>query len=310
MRSTSSLINQNILYPLLLYRFILVKLYSIVSSIVRKVNQKEKILMFDYHIHSNFSADCSTPMEKTIESAINKGLKEICFTEHVDFDYPDPTILFELDLNQYEKKLKEMKQKYGKSISIKKGVEIGVEPHLLSRYEELIAANRFDFIICSMHTSEQKDLHSGSFFAGKTVEEAYQIYYEELLDCITHFQDYNVLGHIDLVKRYTEQKSKLDFHDLLEQIFKRIIADGKGIELNTSGFRYGLNSGMPSTDILKLYKECGGEIITLGSDSHMETTVAYGFRDALELLQSIGFSNIATYSDQKPTFHAIEEMFQ
>ncbi|WP_042220461.1 histidinol-phosphatase HisJ family protein [Oceanobacillus manasiensis] len=264
--------------------------------------------MFDYHMHSNFSADCSTPMEKTIETAIERGLTEICFTEHVDFDYPDPSISFDLDLERYERKIMEMKQQYGGAISIKKGVEIGVEPHLLARYKKLIDTNRFDFIICSMHTSERKDLHSGSFFAGKTVEEAYQIYYEELLYCVTHFKDYNVLGHVDLVKRYTKQKSKLDFHDLLQQIFKQVIADGRGIELNTSGFRYGLNSGMPSTDILKLYKDCGGEILTLGSDSHVERTVGYGFKEALELLQSIGFSYITTFSERKPSFHPITQL--
>lgn len=259
-------------------------------------------------MHSDFSADCSTPMEETIESAIDKGVRGICFTEHVDFDYPDPSISFELDVENYEKKLQQMKKHYGEKISIKKGVEIGVEPYLLPRYQAFLSENKFDFIICSMHTAERKDLHSGNFFEGKTVEEAYRIYYEELLYCVKHFKDYDILGHIDLVKRYTQEKSKNDFHDLLQQIFNQIIPDGKGIELNTSGFRYGLNSGMPSTDILKLYKACGGEIITLGSDSHIASTVAYRFKESLELLRDIGFTYITTFSERKPSFHLISEL--
>jgi len=264
--------------------------------------------MFDYHIHSNFSADCDTPMEKTIERAINLGLQEICFTEHIDYDYPDQDWIFEFDLKQYSEKLKDVQQKYAGQIGIKKGVEIGIQPHLLKKYEDLLEAETFDFIICSMHATAGMDLHSGNFFKGKTVEEAYQIYYQELYDCLKVYKEYSVLGHLDLVKRYAKEKSQHDFHDIILEIFNIIIPEGKGIEWNTSGYRYGLDSGMPSPDILKIYKENGGEIITLGSDSHVETTLAFQFKESLKLLQSIGFHYIATFSDREPKFHKIDTL--
>ncbi|MEC5424621.1 histidinol-phosphatase HisJ family protein [Virgibacillus sp. C22-A2] len=261
--------------------------------------------MFDYHIHSNFSADCETPMEKTIEQAIKFGMKEICFTEHIDYEYPDKSIIFEFDLAAYDKKIKEMQSVYADRISVKKGLEIGVQPHLLQRYNELLNKEYFDFVICSMHTTEKKDLHSGDFFKNKTVDKAYEAYYNELLYCVKNYKEFNILGHLDLVKRYTKQNSKYDFHDIIKSIFQEIIYAGKGIEINTSGFRYGLENGMPSSDILKLYKECGGEIITVGSDSHVETTVGFGVKDSLELLKSIGFSYVSTFEGRKPLFHSI-----
>lgn len=266
--------------------------------------------MFDYHIHSDFSADCDTPMEKTIERAIDLGLEEICFTEHIDYDYPDPDWVFEFDLKQYDKRIKEMQEKYQDKITIKKGVEIGVQPHVLDRCEKLVEEEFFDFIICSMHATEKKDLHSGEFFQGKTVDEAYRIYYEELLDCIKRYKQYSVLGHVDLVKRYTKEKASHDFHDIVAEIFKEVIQSGKGIELNTSGYRYGLDGGMPSADLLKLYKDLGGEIMTLGSDSHVESTVAFEFTQSLELLQSIGFKYVATFNNMEPTFHPIENLLK
>lgn len=262
--------------------------------------------MFDYHIHSYFSADCTTEMEKTIEQAIKVGLKEICFTDHIDYDYPDPSIQFEFDLADYDQKVRGMQEIYAPAIQIKKGIEIGIQPHLLRKYEQVLAKETFDFIICSMHTTERKDLHSGAFFKGKSIDHAYQAYYDELLGCVRGFKNFDVLGHLDLVKRYTKEKSKGDFHDIIKTIFKEIIPHGKGIELNTSGFRYGLESGMPSIDILKLYKECGGEIITLGSDSHVETTLAYRFNEAVEMLDTAGFSYVATFKDRKPIFHPIK----
>ncbi|MBP2079342.1 histidinol-phosphatase HisJ family protein [Oceanobacillus polygoni] len=264
--------------------------------------------MFDYHIHSDFSADCKTPMETTIEKAISIGLEEICFTEHIDYDYPDKDWIFEFDLKQYDDRIKQVQQKYSDQIRIKKGVEIGLQPHLLGKYEALMQEEAFDFVICSMHATAGMDLHSREFFKGKTVDEAYQIYYEELLACIRKFKSFSVLGHIDLVKRYTEEKSSNNFHEILEATFDEIIPAGKGIELNTSGYRYGLESGMPSPDILKLYKECGGEIITVGSDSHVETTLAYQFKDAYELLDAIGFRYIATFDDGDPIFHPISSL--
>ncbi|WP_337019141.1 histidinol-phosphatase HisJ family protein [Oceanobacillus massiliensis] len=266
--------------------------------------------MFDYHIHSDFSADCNTAMERTIEKAIAMGLEEICFTEHIDYDYPDKDWIFEFDLSQYDKKIKEMQHTYMNQIRIKKGVEIGLQPHLLSRYESLMKTEVFDFVICSMHSTDGKDLHSGGFFEGLTVEEAYGIYFQELYECIKEYKGFSILGHIDLVKRYSKEKSKESFHGIIGDIFKEIIPAGKGIELNTSGFRYGLDNGMPSKDILELYKNCGGEIITLGSDSHVETTLGYRFKDSLDLLQSAGFRYIATYENGEPAFHKIDSLLQ
>lgn len=266
--------------------------------------------MFDYHIHSDFSADCETPMEVTIEKAIQLGLKEICFTEHIDYEYPDKDWVFEFDLKKYDRKINELQAKYAQQIQIKKGVEIGVQPHILNRYEDLMNEETFDFVICSMHSTGKKDLHSRDFFKDKTVDEAYQVYYEELLDCVKRYKDFSILGHVDLVKRYTKEKSSNDFHDIITEIFKEIIPSGKGIELNTSGVRYGLDTGMPSVDILTLYKELGGEILTLGSDSHVETTLAFQFKESLELLQSIGINYICTFDNREPVFHSIDRLLK
>ncbi|SHG09352.1 histidinol-phosphatase HisJ family protein [Ornithinibacillus halophilus] len=264
--------------------------------------------MFDYHIHSDFSADCDTPMEKTIEKAIELGLKEICFTEHIDYEYPDQSIDFALDIPSYNQRLIEMRTTYGESLKIQKGVEIGVQPNLLDKYRALFKEETFDFIICSMHTTEKKDLHSGSFFQNKTLEEAYSKYYEELLYCVKNLEEFSILGHLDLVKRYTKKESKNLFHDIIAEIFKVIIPRGQGIEINTSGYRYGLETAMPSKDILKLYKECGGEIITIGSDSHIDSTVAFKWNSSLELLDQLGFKYVTTFDKLEPTFHSIKTL--
>src|SRR5699024_12489422 len=95
--------------------------------------------------------------------------------------------------------------------------------------ETLVEQNEFDFVICSMHTADKKDLHSGNFFADRTASEAYQIYYEELLYCVQHFSAYNILGHIDLVKRYQTLDKNENSHEIFMQIINVIISLGNCI---------------------------------------------------------------------------------
>lgn len=265
-------------------------------------------MLFDYHMHSDFSADSETPMEEMVQASIEKGLTEICFTEHIDFEYPDPTITFDLDIPNYTKKLTEMRTKYKDTITIKKGVELGLQPYLLERYQELMNQEQFDFVIASIHTADKKDLHSGNFFANRTPEESYQLYYEELLECVKNFKQFNILGHIDLVKRYKTLNSNNNFHDILSEIFKVIIPDGKGIELNASGYAYGLGGPMPTKDILQLYKDHGGEILAIGSDAHEGRHVGHNFSKIIDLIDSVGFKYITTFDNMKPTFHPLNSL--
>lgn len=264
--------------------------------------------MFDYHMHSDFSADCQVPMEEMVIGAIQKDLTKICFTEHIDYEYPDDSIVFDVDFKKYNDELERLRDKYAGIIQIQKGIEIGVQPHILHKYEQLMAEEEFDFIICSMHTTDKKSLHYKEIFEDRTVEDAFKLYYDEYLTCIQNFKNFNVLGHVDLVKRYTNEPSKNLFHDELTSIFKELIPYGKGIELNTSGVRYGLSHALPSEDVLKLYKACGGEIITLGSDAHRVSELAFQFQASLKLLQSVGFNYITTFEKQQPTFHPIEKL--
>lgn len=264
-------------------------------------------MMFDYHMHCDFSADCDIPMEKMAEAAAAKGLIEICFTDHIDYEYPDETIVFDFDPSAHGKKIAEISSRFP-SLTIKKGVEIGLQPHLLPRYEQLMDEHHFDFVICSLHTVENKSLHYRELFEDRSIEDAFETYYKELLYCVQNYKRYSVLGHADLIKRYTDEQPARLFHDYLETIFQTIIPEGKGIELNTSGTRYGLPHNMPGTDILKLYKQCGGEVLTLGSDAHKPEHIAHEFKESLELFSSLGFRYICTFTDGKPEFHPISSL--
>ena len=95
----------------------------------------------------------------------------------------------------------------------------------------------------------------------------------------------------------------LERQDLIEQIFEVVIADGKGIELNTSSRAYKLKSLMPSKEILKLYHDMGGKIITIGSDAHNADRIGDCVMESQKILKDIGFDGIYTFEKMKPEFH-------
>lgn len=261
-------------------------------------------MYYDYHVHSHFSLDCKVEMKDIIEKAIEIGLNEICFTDHVDFDYCESSITFEINIDEYTNYIKLMRDQYGKRIKILKGLELGIQPHIIEKCDRFIDEGHFDFVISSMHTCNRKDFHSNDFFIDKTPREAYLKYFEVMLYCIKHFKNFNVIGHLNILARYDDMALKenlVDYFDILEVIFKELIKVNKGIEINTSSFRY-TNTLPLSQDVLRFYRELGGEIITLGSDSHTTNTLAYKFDYIYELLKKAGFRYITTFDKMEPKF--------
>ena len=274
-------------------------------------------MFVDYHVHTSFSDDSDYLMEEVIKKAIKIGLEELCFTEHVDygvknefnFENSDEEVVnnkrvYNCNYKEYSKEFERCKKMYSDKINLKFGIEFGMQEHTISKFQRDFDRYNFDFIILSCHQVEDKEFFIYKFQEGKTQEEYNLKYYEEILKVIKKYKNYSVLGHLDLIKRYDKvgdypfEKTKR----IITEILKTVIQDGKGIEINTSNFRYKLPDLTPSRDILKLYKELGGEIITIGSDSHKEEHLGYKIKDIKEELKTIGFRKFCTFENMKPTF--------
>lgn len=259
--------------------------------------------MFDYHVHSHFSADCREPLETIVQKAISTGMREICITDHMDYDYNDPTILFEFDVESHRQTFIEMKAKYAGRIDLKRGLELGIQPHVLEKSSELVREQGFDFVLASVHECEKKDFHLGDFFVGRSADESYRAYLVELESMLTSFDAFSVVGHIDIPKRYDEGVAALSvkpYLDSYERIFNTLIRAEKGIEINTSGLRQSVGRAFPDYELLGLYHELGGRILTLGSDSHTSDTLCYKFDEVGRMLKSIGFKCVYGFKAMEP----------
>lgn len=259
-------------------------------------------MLADYHMHTNFSDDSTCEMEDEIKKAISLGLDEICFTEHVDHG-----VKTDLNCNyiEYLKEFNRYKEIYNNKIRLKIGIEFGMQVHTIDQFQKDFNENNFDFVILSCHQVDNKEFWTQDFQKGKTQKEYNEKYYEEILKVIKNYDDYSVLGHLDMIKRY-DMNGNYPFDKvkpIISEILKHIISKGKGIEINTSSFRYKLDDLTPSRDILKLYKELGGTIITIGSDAHKAEHVGYKILEVREELKKLGFKQFCTFEKMKPIFH-------
>jgi histidinol-phosphatase (PHP family) len=285
----------------------------------------------DYHIHSEFSDDSRELMEKQIEKAIELGLDEICFTDHVDYgikkdwdegdikwrggdgmsyDQSEKDPLANVNYPEYFGKLLRMKETYKDRIIIKQGLEFGIQSITIPQFESLYAKyeDQLDFVLLSMHQVNNLEFWTQDFQKGKTQKEYNEEYYKEILNVIREFKHYSILAHLDLIVRYDKNGVYpfSEVEDIIAEILKQAIKDDKGIEVNTSSWHYGLKDTQPSRAILELYKDLGGKIITVGSDAHTTKYLADHVKDAYKILKDeIGFEEICTFKHMSPSFYKL-----
>lgn len=259
----------------------------------------------DYHFHTIFSGDSETPVREQLDQAISLGMKFLCVTDHHDYDVDSP-IDFTLDLDRYFETMIRLREEYKNKLELRIGIELGLQTHLEEYFKNLLSTYPLDFVIGSTHFVNRKDAVYPEFFQGRTEEEAYLHYFQVTLDNVKNLSTFDVAGHLDYIVRYGPNKADFysyhTYQDLFDEILKTIIEKGKGIECNTAGYRKGINQPNPSPEIIKRYRELGGEIITIGSDAHIPEDLGADFHRAKELLRSAGFTYYTEFKERRPEF--------
>lgn len=165
----------------------------------------------------------------------------------------------------------------------------------------VVARYPFDFVLGSVHKLENIDL-TQLIITEKNAESVGDAYYYHLLE-LSEEGDFDCLAHIDYFKKHCAKQGLADLHEKYESIIRKVLENiinrGKGIEINTACMGEILEDTMPGLPILKLYKELGGSIITVGSDSHRPERVGYGFDEVYQKLKEAGFDSISVFKNRK-----------
>ena len=258
--------------------------------------------LYDYHMHSLNSSDGRNSITDMCVKAVAVGLREIAITDHFEptrgnekYPYYKP--------DSYFFDMLKARVIFGTHVNIKYAVELG-QPHLYPEYSlKLIESYPYDYVLASAHKMKD-DTDFGEIVYDQNNREDYCFKYLDELKSLVQWNRFDCIGHLDLVKRYASQYDVkvnfMDYREKLEEIFKILIKNGKGIEINTSGLRQHAKECLPGLDIVKFYRQLGGEIITVGSDAHNSEDVGKGIRDGIEIAKAAGFDYMTVYTRRQP----------
>lgn len=259
--------------------------------------------MFDYHLHSAVSYDGTGAPAEMLAAARQAGLKEICFTDHLDYLHRLPreetTFTPEAYRNAYD-------SLSAPDLLIRRGVELGFTPWNKEEIIEDLAKYPYDFVIGSVHSIDDDDPYLPPYWVGRDPLAAEKRYFDEVLACVELHDDFDVLGHLTYITKCKAHPCPRvipldEYRSLITQIMTVLIKKGKGIEVNTSAIDR-FDAFLPDREYLQLFHDLGGRIVTVGSDAHNAKRVGQHTARALALIKDI-FGHVCTFEGRNPIFH-------
>lgn len=259
---------------------------------------------FDFHMHSTLSYDSQSSLRDMVLAAQARNLLEICFTEHWDDIVGDDKHPEHFSIDAYAAAHRELEP----SITVRRGIEVGLLSDNQKSVQAAVRQYPFDYVIGSVHCVGNEDLYFPNFWKDKSVQEAEQLYLEYTLACVQKHTEYDVLGHLTYISKAPFHPShtqvSLSTHkELIAEILRTLAQKGKGLEVNTSGLRV-CDDYLPSMEFVRLFRDLGGEIITVGSDAHIPDHVGMHTGQAIHEIAAI-FGYVCTFARRQPIFHRV-----
>lgn len=261
--------------------------------------------MFDYHMHTVVSFDGHDRGINMAMAAKNMGLKEICFTDHLDYDPLGKMGIMAFDTAAYNAEYDDLEVP---GLKIRCGMEFGMTVDNRAQFQKDLKRRSFDYVLGSIHFVDDLDVYYPEYWQGKTIYEAERRYLEATLDCVRLHDDFDVLAHLTYIAKTTAHPANrpvpYEIHrEIVDEILRNLVRKGKGLEMNTSGVDRCADF-LPGAAYMRRFRELGGEIVTIGSDAHAAGRVGQYADRACEILKDI-FGYVCTFEDRKPVFHKL-----
>lgn len=267
-------------------------------------------LIPDFHVHSNYSPDSSMLREDAIKAAIQQGITDLCFTEHMDLGHHQDSFNRVPDFDGMGSSV-HILQEHFPEINIYCGLEAGYIPSTATQTAQVLSKQKLDYVILSTHCVDGIDCYLPEFKRDMDKATAYKRYLETLYESVADSaltDYYDCIGHIGYIakcRHFEENELPYSFAPkLFDEILSLIIRKGKGIEVNTSGIDK-VGHTLPHSSIIQRYRELGGRIITVGSDAHTPNRVGKQIGEALQIVRNCGFNEIAIFESREVRFHSI-----
>ncbi|MCR5756998.1 MAG: histidinol-phosphatase HisJ family protein [Selenomonas sp.] len=253
-------------------------------------------MLFDSHIHTNFSADSEMKAQEALETAARQGIG-LVFTEHLDADYISKDgKAFSFAPHAYWQAYSRLR---GENLRL--GVEIGMRESTRDFSAEFSRRVPFDLVICSQHLVDDIDIYYPDYYEDKDKQTAYHRYLVQMAENLQTHAFGNVLGHIDYICRYAPYEDAelhyTEFADEIDAVLKAAVAGDMVLEINTR--RFGAKGALANLAcIYKRYRELGGQFVTLGSDAHAADIVGAHLRQAFDFAESLQLTPVTFHQRQ------------
>ena len=259
--------------------------------------------MFDFHMHSGVSFDGRDTAANMAQAALQAGLKEICFTDHMDYHPVNVDRKLNFSIDDYAKAYDNLQVP---GLTIRRGFEFGMLPGNREQFQHDLQLRDWDFVIGSVHFVDGMDVYYPEYWMGRSAYCSILRSFEETLTCVKNHDGFDVLGHLNYLGKSPANPEKKpilynDYREVADEIMKILVEKGIGMEINTSGLN-SCGDYLPGADYLRRFKELGGEIVTVGSDAHHSSRVGQYCREAAEIVKHI-FGYVCTFAGRKPQFH-------
>jgi len=251
----------------------------------------------DAHLHTELSPDSAVPLELYCAQAAERGVREIAITDHLDFMPGAPAYQY-TSFKRREQVVRDAAERWAGKVTVRFGVELTYESRYESEIREHLNSHSYDYSIGSVHGLSDGPYardRIASFVAGKTLAEVVAPYFAEVALAIRSGL-FDTLGHMDMCKRWLVPWFKAaDFAaapELYEPLLVALAASGTALEVNASGLRHPTGETYPGPWVVARFRELGGQRVTVGSDSHMPHTFAFGLEEACEIVAAAGFDRL------------------
>lgn len=246
------------------------------------------MMLFDTHLHTCFSTDSEMTIDE-LKKEMDQRIYGAIITEHMDLHYPVP--------GQFTFSVDDYFSFYGpyRNNALLLGIEIGLRQDSLTEYRKVVREGSFDFVLGSIHVVDQHDLFYPPYYEGRSKKEAYERYFQTMIDCVRAYDFVDSLGHIDYIARYAPYADPEiyyhDFSDVIHELLTIVVQKNIALEINTRRF----DDPHVVEHLLPIYQEfhdLGGKYVTLGSDAHRPSAIASHLQDAWQLAQRCGLQAV------------------
>lgn len=257
---------------------------------------------YDLHTHTCFSCDSRTSMRAMCRQALVSGLRQIAFTEHVDF-VPDDAGRGFFEPAAFLSEVERCRAEFDGQLDVLVGVEIDCYHRFRSEADALVSIVNPDLVIGSLHWAGEELVSVASCSRRPSADELYEEYFQEL-ERMCWGGGFDVLGHLDVVKRHGSGSEgsyeARRYRAFILPILEAIIRHGIALEINTSTLQLPGGEISPDPVIVGWYREMGGDLLTFGSDAHTASGLAAGWSRAVEVARACGFAHWTTFAERSP----------